>query len=63
MINSPQPSFRPHMRAAICLALLAVLSTGCGNKGPLYLPKSKPEAQKPAQKPAAPQPQPDAVGP
>ena len=40
------------MRAAICLAVLAVLVSGCGYKGPLYLPKSKPEAQKPAPKPA-----------
>lgn len=39
------------MRIAICLIVLAALSTGCGFKGPLYLPKPKPEAQK---KPAAP---------
>jgi predicted small lipoprotein YifL len=40
------------MRAAISLILLAVLLAGCGFKGPLYLPKPIPEAQKPAPKPA-----------
>lgn len=40
------------MRAAISLILLAVLLVGCGYKGPLYIPKPKPEAQKPASKPA-----------
>lgn len=40
------------MRAAISLILLAMLLAGCGYKGPLYLPKSKPDAQKPAVKPA-----------
>ena len=41
------------MRAAICLVVLAVLIAGCGYKGPLYLPKPKPEAQKAAAKPGA----------
>jgi predicted small lipoprotein YifL len=41
------------MRTAILLAVLAVLLAGCGYRGPLYLPKSKPEAQKPAPKPPA----------
>ena len=52
MIPSPRiyPSFI--MRAAICLAVLALLASGCGYKGPLYLPKPKPDAQKPAPKPA-----------
>ena len=40
------------MRAAIFLVVLAVLTSGCGYKGPLYLPKPKPEASKPAPKPA-----------
>jgi len=40
------------MRAAISLILLAMLLAGCGHKGPLYLPKPKPEAQKPGLKPA-----------
>ena len=40
------------MRAAISLILLAVLLAGCGHKGPLYLTKPKPEAQKPDLKPA-----------
>jgi len=40
------------MRSAICLILLAVLVAGCGYRGALYLPKSKPEALKPAPKPA-----------
>lgn len=39
------------MRAAIFLLVIAVVSTGCGYKGPLTLPK--PEAQKAAPKPAA----------
>jgi predicted small lipoprotein YifL len=41
------------MRSAICLVALALLFSGCGYRGPLYLPKSKPEAQKPVPKPAA----------
>ena len=40
------------MRTAICLVLLAALFAGCGYRGALYLPKSKPEAQRPAPKPA-----------
>ena len=40
------------MRTLLSLMALAVLLAGCGHKGPLYLPKSKPEAQKPALKPA-----------
>jgi predicted small lipoprotein YifL len=40
------------MRALLTLLALAVLLAACGYKGPLYLPKSKPEAQKPAPKPA-----------
>jgi len=40
------------MRPAISLIVLAVLLAGCGYKGPLYIPKSTPEAQKPASKPA-----------
>ena len=35
------------------LALLLIpLFTGCGYKGPLYLPKDKPVAAKPAPQPA-----------
>lgn len=41
------------MRAAVPLIVLAVSIAGCGYKGPLYLPKPKPEAQKPASAPAA----------
>jgi len=40
------------MRDTLIPILLAVLLAGCGHKGPLYLPKPKPEAQKPASKPA-----------
>ena len=43
----------PPMRAAIGLIVLAVLFAGCGYKGPLTLPKPKPEAQKPAATPAS----------
>jgi predicted small lipoprotein YifL len=40
------------MRFATCLVVLAVLLAGCGYRGPLVLPKAKPETQKPAPKPA-----------
>jgi len=40
------------MRPLLLLMALAVLLAGCGYKGPLYLPKPKPDAQKPAVKPA-----------
>jgi predicted small lipoprotein YifL len=43
------------MRAALSLIVLACAIAGCGYKGPLYMPKPKPEAQKPAPPPAAPQ--------
>ena len=36
------------MRAAFSMIVLALSIAGCGYKGPLYLPKPKPEAQKPA---------------
>jgi predicted small lipoprotein YifL len=42
------------MRALLLLIALAVLFAGCGNKGPLYLPKPKPGTQKPGE--AAPTP-------
>ena len=41
------------MRAVLSLIVLAVSIAGCGYKGPLYLPKPKPEAQKPAPAPSA----------
>jgi len=41
------------MRALLSLIALAVSIAGCGYKGPLYLPKPKPEAQKPAPPPPA----------
>ena len=47
------------MRAALFLIALALSAAGCGYKGPLYLPKPKPEAQKPAPPSAA---QPDERG-
>jgi len=50
------------MRAAISLILLAVLLAGCGYKGPLYLPKPKPEAQKPAPKPVPAQDEVNPIG-
>ena len=37
------------MRALLLLIALAVLLVGCGNKGPLYLPKPKPGTEKPGQ--------------
>ena len=42
------------MRALLSLIALAVSIAACGYKGPLYLPKPKPVAQKPAPHPPAP---------
>ena len=36
------------MRKLFVVVLAACFSTGCGNKGPLYLPDSKPAAKQPA---------------
>lgn len=36
------------MRALVSLIAAAALLAACGSKGPLYLPKPKPEGQKPA---------------
>ena len=52
MIISPQLLPSTIMRAAIILVVFAVLASGCGYKGPLFLPKPKPDASKPAPKPA-----------
>ena len=41
------------MRAILSMIVLALLIAGCGYKGPLYLVKPKPEAQKPAPPPPA----------
>ena len=50
------PVAPPHtMRALLSLIVLAALLAACGYKGPLTLPKPKPEAQKPAP-PASSQP-------
>ena len=46
------------MRATLTLLLAAVLLAGCGYKGPLFLPKAKPEAQKPVAKAEPPKPAP-----
>jgi predicted small lipoprotein YifL len=40
------------MRLALSLLLAGVLLAACGYKGPLYLPKPKPDAQRPAPAPA-----------
>ena len=40
------------MRTTLTLILAVALFAGCGYRGPLYLPKPKPEAQKPATPPA-----------
>lgn len=45
------------MRRAILLVIAAMLS-GCGLKGPLYLPDSKPPARQPAKPAATPAPAP-----
>ena len=41
------------MRLALSLLLTGALLAACGYKGPLYLPKPKPEAQRPAPAPDA----------
>lgn len=41
------------MRALLSMIVLASMLAACGYKGPLYLPKPKPGAQKPAEPPAA----------
>jgi predicted small lipoprotein YifL len=52
MRRSRSPASIPHiMRPAVSLLLAAVLLSACGYKGPLYMPKPKPEAQRPAQPP------------
>jgi predicted small lipoprotein YifL len=45
------------MRALLALLTAAMLAAGCGYKGPLYLPESKPAAKKPVIKKPAPQQQ------
>ena len=47
------------MRALLPLIVIAMLA-GCGYKGPLYLPKPKPDAKKPASPPSPPTQQPKA---
>ncbi len=59
MIVFPQSRLSTMMRAAICLLVLAVLLSGCGYKGPLYLPKPKSEAPKPAPAPQQDEKKPD----
>ena len=45
--------FVPHvMRLAVSLVLAGLLLGACGYKGPLYLPKPKPEAQRQDKAPA-----------
>lgn len=51
------------MRDTLILILVAALLAGCGYKGQLYLPKSKPEAQQPAPKPAPAQDEKNSEGP
>ena len=36
------------MRVVVCSLVLATVLAACGYKGPLYLPKPKPETQAPA---------------
>lgn len=45
------------MRALLVLLTAAVLTAGCGYKGPLYLPEDKPAVKKPAIKKPPPQQQ------
>ncbi len=62
MITFPRIRNAPLMRAAFCLVVFAVLVSGCGYKGPLYLPAPKEQAAKPAPKPPPAQPAPAAGG-
>jgi predicted small lipoprotein YifL len=39
------------MRVVVCFLVLVAVLAACGFKGPLYLPKPKPEAQGPAATP------------
>ena len=48
------------MRLVVSLLLTAVLLAACGYKGPLFLPKPKPEAQPPASAPDKPRDAPPA---
>ncbi len=50
LIFSARPP--PNMRITLITILAAALLAGCGYKGPLYLPKPKPVAQKPSPRPA-----------
>ena len=43
------------MRVAAVITLIACVS-GCGYKGPLYMPQQKPQAQAPAARPVLDQP-------
>ncbi len=43
------------MRVLIAVLTAVTLASGCGYKGPLYLPESKPAPKKPAIKKPAPQ--------
>lgn len=38
----------PAMRTAAAALILSLVTVACGYKGPLYLPKPKPAAEKPA---------------
>ena len=49
------------MRAIVSSLVLAALLAACGYKGPLYLPKPKPEAQRPASPAPAQEPKQDAA--
>lgn len=44
---------RPTLRSILLLLALTLSVAGCGYKGPLYLPGSKPAAKKPAPEPVA----------
>lgn len=49
-------SDRP-MRAYILLPALMLACAGCGYRGPLYLPQSKPQVKTPAPAPVGPPPE------
>lgn len=49
------------MRAVVSSLVLAALLAACGYKGPLYLPKPKPEEQRPASAAPAQEPKQDAT--
>ena len=52
MTHASAPTPYRHLRARVLMLAIAAALGGCGYKGPLYLPSSKPGATKPIPMPA-----------